>query len=508
MPATVKPKKFPPAPPAEPELPPQSLPWVSLLEPLGVVGLEALEPIFCAALIGEEPLLLIGPHGTGKSYVLERIAAVLALTWRHYNASLLNYDDLVGYPLPNAHGELDFVRTPASIWDAEIVFFDEISRCRPDLQNKLFPILHERRIQGIRLETLRYRWAAMNPPPDEEAAESSLYRGSEPLDAALADRFAFIVTMPGWSDFAPEAQERLIVAAQQPLDPAAGERLQRVIIEGRRRLPDLQTRLSSQLSRYVRIATDLCREANVDFSPRRAATLCRNILAVHAARSTIEPAATLADSAWLALSHSSPQAAYGKPPAVTKLYTVHRRAWQSAAVAEEDPRSRIWLERDPLLRALAAVREPTLAKEELSGIVADSLAAVPPGARHALAMRLFQSGEAGRLTAAVAEQTADLYATLVESPEIRETVAATHPRYRIWKQVTSTLAKSTAQGAAMRFVENLLTGLFAQKAFQTEADVERTAEAFEEALARTNVARPVGESTVLKRQSLPPKGNR
>lgn len=506
MRATVKRKKSSSTPPAGPESPQQAVPWGSLLEPLGVVGLDALEPIFCAALIGEEPLLLIGPHGTGKSYVLERIASVLALTWRHYNASLLNYDDLVGYPLPNAQGELDFVRTPASIWDAEIVFFDEISRCRPDLQNKLFPILHERRIQGIRLEKLRYRWAAMNPPPDEEAAELSLYRGSEPLDAALADRFAFIVTMPGWSDFAPEAQERLIVASRQPLAPEAGERLERVIAEGRRRLPDLHTRLSSSLSRYVRIATDLCREANIDFSPRRAATFCRNILAVHAARSTIDPTATLADSAWLAFSHSSPQAAYSKPPAVTKLYIVHQRAWQLAAVPEEDPRSRVWLEHDPLLRALAAVREPTLAKEEISGIVADSLAAVPPGARHVLALRLFQSGDAGRLAAAVAEQTACLYATLIESPEIRESLATGHPRYALWRKVTSTLAKSTAQGEPLRYLENLLTGLFAQNALPTEADVERTAEAFAEALARTKVAQPSGKSAVLNQKTLPSKG--
>lgn len=91
-------------------------------------------------------ILLLRSAWHRESYVLERIATVLKLTWRHYNASLLNYDDLVGYPLPNARGELDFVRTPASIWDAEIVFFDEISRCRADLQNKLFPILHERRI--------------------------------------------------------------------------------------------------------------------------------------------------------------------------------------------------------------------------------------------------------------------------------------------------------------------------------------------------------------------------
>lgn len=44
MPATVKRKKFPPAPPAEPELPPQSLPWVSLLEPLAeAIGLNEVK---------------------------------------------------------------------------------------------------------------------------------------------------------------------------------------------------------------------------------------------------------------------------------------------------------------------------------------------------------------------------------------------------------------------------------------------------------------------------------
>jgi hypothetical protein len=63
---------------------------------LGVVGLDALEPVIVAALVTAEPLLLIGPHGTGKSYLLARLAEALGLRWRHYNASLLDFDDLVG----------------------------------------------------------------------------------------------------------------------------------------------------------------------------------------------------------------------------------------------------------------------------------------------------------------------------------------------------------------------------------------------------------------------------
>jgi MoxR-like ATPase len=101
-------------------------------------------------LIQQDPLLLIGPHGTGKSYLLNRLAAALRLQHRHYNASLLNFDDLVGYPLPNGSGGLDYIQTPAAIWGAQWVFIDEISRCRAEVQNKLFSMVHERCVQGLR----------------------------------------------------------------------------------------------------------------------------------------------------------------------------------------------------------------------------------------------------------------------------------------------------------------------------------------------------------------------
>ncbi len=72
----------------------------SLLSGIGLFGLSQLEPVIVVALAIEEPLLLIGPHGTGKSLLLTRIAEALDLDFRHYNASLLNFDDLVGFPLP------------------------------------------------------------------------------------------------------------------------------------------------------------------------------------------------------------------------------------------------------------------------------------------------------------------------------------------------------------------------------------------------------------------------
>src|SRR5207249_3762906 len=167
---------------------------------------EKIEPLLLAALVGEEPLLLIGPHSTGKSYLLLRLARAMDLEWRHYNASLIQYDDLIGYPLPDGKGGLDYVQTPATIWQVQAAFFDEIARCRPDMQNKLFPIIHEKRVQGIALEKLVYRWSAMNPPPDEDNGDEIFYRGSEPIDPALADRFAFIIEMPSWDRFSESQQ--------------------------------------------------------------------------------------------------------------------------------------------------------------------------------------------------------------------------------------------------------------------------------------------------------------
>lgn len=61
-----------------------------LTQPLGLEGWSELEPVVLAALASEDPLLLIGKHGSAKSFLLERLAKALKLDFRCYNASLIS----------------------------------------------------------------------------------------------------------------------------------------------------------------------------------------------------------------------------------------------------------------------------------------------------------------------------------------------------------------------------------------------------------------------------------
>jgi MoxR-like ATPase len=462
----------------------------ALLDRLGVIGLEAIEPVVLGAVLSGEPVLLIGPHGTGKSFLLNRLCAALGLDcWRHYNASLLNFDDLVGYPLPNGRGGLDYVQTPASIWDAQAVFIDEISRCRPDLQNKLFPIIHERRVQGLELPRLVYRWSAMNPPrPDDDEGEENGYRGSEPLDLALADRFAFVVEVPGWAQFSAGQQERIILAADSPVDPEAARRLRADAAHGRALLPAVRQDLGPRLATYVRLVLALLARAQLPQSPRRAAILLRNIVAVHAARLLTADAPDLGGSAFLAVQHGLPQRATGVGVAPLKVLAAHREAWQAAGLDEGDPRRFLLLEADPFRRVLRAARLAALSEADFSGLVADALASLPPGGRHALAAALFESGAAGRLVAAVAEQCAGLYAVAATPHAIKETVDGNSARHRVWQRVVAALARLDPDRPEGVLTANLLAGLFARNQLGTEADVERALAAWQEGRRRAREA--------------------
>ena len=113
-----------------------------ILRKLGVYGFDHLELVILASLVSEDPLLLIGKAGTGKTYLLNSISESLNLEHRHYNASFLSFDDLVGFPYPDSDGkEITFLKTPATIWNAESVLIDELSRCKPEVQNKFFSII-------------------------------------------------------------------------------------------------------------------------------------------------------------------------------------------------------------------------------------------------------------------------------------------------------------------------------------------------------------------------------
>jgi MoxR-like ATPase len=377
---------------------------VPLLAALGLHGLAHLDAPVLAALASQTPMLLIGPHGSAKSALLERLAAALGLEHRHYNASLLSFDDLVGFPVPEGDG-LKYLKTPATLWGAQSVFLDEISRCRPEVQNKLFSIVHERRVQGIALQALRYRWAAMNPPADPDGAEDAdVYAGSLPLDPALADRFGFVLSLPALEDLPPQARRSVIRSGLGAAeDGPAPPDLPALVARSRERGELCALLHGDWITAYTAALVVPLRQAGLGISGRRAAMLAANIAGVHGARCALgsgdagaesAPALAITDSALIALRHSLPHRAQGRPVEAGVVATIHRKAVDDASQAQADAAlARILDEAHPVRRvglALAALekRPGLVPRHTMSMLVADALASMEKQARWILAQEL------------------------------------------------------------------------------------------------------------------------
>lgn len=376
-----------------------------LLAALGLHGLSHLDASVLAALATESPMLLIGPHGSAKSALLERLAAALGLVHRHYNASLLSFDDLVGFPVPEGEG-LRYLRTPATLWDAESVFLDEISRCRPEVQNKLFSVIHEKRVQGLVLERLRYRWSAMNPPAALDGADDEVYAGSIPLDPALADRFGFVLALPALEDLSPEARRSVIRSGLHSAHAASAALDLPTLVQGCRAIAAVSAATQHEwITAYTAALVLPLRQAGLGISGRRAAMLAANIAAVHAARRVLGDAPgtsdaersaglTLADSALTALRVSLPHRAQGKAVDAGVLATIHRQAVDAAGQAYADAgMARILDEAHPVRRvglALQAIKKKPgrVTRHTMSLLVADALAMQPKQARWVLSQAL------------------------------------------------------------------------------------------------------------------------
>ncbi len=456
---------------------PASTPRQDPFRDLGLYGLDRIAPVLVAALVTEEPLLLVGAHGTAKTLLLTRIASALGLLCRHYNASLLNFDDLVGFPLPDATGGLRYVGTPASIWGAGAVIFDEISRCRPDIQNKLFPIIHERRAQGLLLEGLRYRWSAMNPPArDEENGDS--YRGSEPLDPALADRFAYIVEMPGWERLDEADRTAIVVANDDPVTAEAASALAWTVAQARGLLPVVTATIGGGVADYVRILVDLLRQARINLSPRRASMLYRSATATHAAALALDPGSTPEESVLLAVTAGLPQRAQGIALPDVKILSAHKEAWRLARLEAGDPLLAILTAADPVQRLRLAVAASTLKRTDFSGIVADVLAQLPAGAREAGIAHLFETGAVGRLNAAIAEQAGAIYQGIATPTGFSEALHARDTRFTTWQRIKDLLSRLDPAEPRHALQANALVSLFVGRKFTTAEDAEAAFNAF------------------------------
>lgn len=437
---------------------------VRLLRSLHLIGLDCLDPLVLAALADERPLLLIGPHGTAKSELLNRVAACLGLVHRHYNASLISFDDLLGYPVPEpAADAVRYLRTPGDLWDAESVFLDEISRCRPETQNKLFSVVHERRVQGMALPRLRYRWAAMNPPLTPDSDPDEAYEGSLPLDPALADRFAYVVELPTLLDL--PSKDRLALIRDGGTLPAEPPDLPGLVAQVRGRLAATAEADHDWAARYVAELVGPLAEARLAISGRRAVLLAGMVVAVQAAVHTLGRAESLPDCALVALRSGLPQRAQGRVIQAAKLAAIHRHAVELAGAPADGAWHRINALADPVARVAEALRWAGrgIDRLDLSNLVAEAFAGLTVPQRYLFARHVLPRAAALEcLNVPAYELLAAPLAKLVDLCAVGEHAVAL-PRSRMpeWSALSKRVSELSRGPQADPQLANILLTLFA-----------------------------------------------
>jgi MoxR-like ATPase len=319
-------------------------------------------------------------------------------------------------------------------------------------------------VQGIPLERLRFCWAAMNPPADEDDEEGMAYRGSEPLDPALADRFPFIVPVPELPDLSPAERRTLLSGAAEQVDARAAAMLREAVDAVRSEIPRVAARLGGVATEYVEALAPKLAKMRRPVSGRRARMLVRGFMAVHAARRTIEgDRARPGDSALLALRCSMPHGPSGLRIDAATLVAAHRGAWELIGLDSDDPARVVLAEPDPLRRVGLALEHP-LEPLQRSTIAVDVLAGLEPWRRRALAAVLFtRACPEVELTAAAYDTIA---AEALPAIGFSDTQCGFRPgsaEHERWKDVVHTLATLPADLAGADMLHNVAMSLLVEE---------------------------------------------
>ena len=296
-----------------------------ILEKLQIFGYsEAAENAILASLLLGESTLLIGPPGSAKTGMVEALGAALRestkrkhkknpakwFSYQIYDASKLNFEEMFGYPnindMKKDPPEINFIRTPCTIWDKHLVGLDELNRCAEDRQSNLLEIIRSRRLQGINTNNLAI-FCTMNPFGGV---------GTIAMDDALVDRQLFyirvddfhkmnhkekkkVITRTGASDsvglrFWGDYKGDLDTSETKVNDYLAdiGDMIHEMMTDASTHLSNLRETLSFQVSELISRLVDIFakefdkekdsvkKETNI--SGRRAGTLLRGVMGIRA----------------------------------------------------------------------------------------------------------------------------------------------------------------------------------------------------------------------------------
>lgn len=157
-----------------------------------LTGWAHLEPIIFASIAKGYNILLLGKHGVGKTSLMQMMANALSngdeVRFQKYAMDKENPISMIGIPNSQAlkEGRIEYAKHERSIFNADIVLLDEVTRATKETQNLVLEILEERTCFG---KPLKYKFAVVT-------ANDETYSGAFKLDAALLDRFFCVVPAP------------------------------------------------------------------------------------------------------------------------------------------------------------------------------------------------------------------------------------------------------------------------------------------------------------------------
>ena len=115
------------------------------------------------------------------------------------------------------------------------------------------------------------------------------------------------------------------------------------------------------------------------------------------------------------------------------------------------------------------------------GVVADAIAMLQPGAREAAIVHVFETGAVGRLNAAVAAQTGEIYQDVAAPPTFSQTVHSNSAAFDTWSRIKDLLARLDPQQPRSHLHANAMASLFLRSAIQSPAAAEAAFAAFADA---------------------------
>jgi MoxR-like ATPase len=328
----------------------------------------------------------------------------------------------------------------------------------------------------------------MNPCSTDQSGGEE-YLGSEPLDPALADRFAVILEVGDW-DALSDADRRLVAnpVGEGTISDDGGQ-LKAALAEWQQAFAASIDRCPKEIVDYVCAATTALRDGGIRISPRRARLMTRTLLAATIVKGIAPDAlgGRASDALFRTVLHASlPQRAWGAAPEAEKVSAAHRLAWNATMLQGSDRwlhhfhlqrpldrKARLLLEACPDRDTGTLAIEQLLANEPKERAAAFALAAYPAAVAGELPIGAEAVNDLGRVAQPMLTVNGDIHWREPMSQQ-----GTTHPELASYAPVLQRLDGARRERAQQLFYFCLVNKLTIHSPGAVEQEFHRCVQVF------------------------------